>query len=101
MGMKTWALILIAAYAANQYLKKARQQHLETAATGDAPSGSSTEETRASRGKQALDADLPRGVERLRQTQPGGAFGGVASSRGDGNAHDDLLSPSPETSTPG
>ena len=100
MGMKTWVLILIAAYAANRYLRKMGQR-LEEAGAGGTLSGSSAGGTSASSGGQMLDADLPQGVERLRQTSPGSAFGGVASSRGDGNVHDDVLSPSSGTTLPG
>ena len=96
MGIKTWALVLGAAYAASQYMKKARQHRLEAGDTGGAGG-----ETRPSRLRQLLDADLPGSVERLRQTQPAGASGGVASSQGDGSSHEDLLSPSSQTTTPG
>jgi hypothetical protein len=98
MGMKTWVLILIAAYAANRYLRKMGQR-LEEAGAGGTLSGSSAGGTSASSGRQMLDQ--PQGVERLRQTSPGSAFGGLASSRGDGNVHDDVLSPSSGTTLPG
>ena len=100
MGMKTWVLILIAAYAANRYLKQMGQR-LEEAGVGGTLSSSSTGDASSSRSNQMLDAELPQGVERLRQTSPGSAFGGVASSRGDSSVHDDVLSPSSGTTLPG
>jgi hypothetical protein len=99
MGMKTWVMVLMGAFAINLYLKSSRQKGLGDAGTGRALEGESTDDEMA--GAITPAATGTGTVTRLREADKGGAFGGLGSSQGDGGSHDDLLTQSADEIKPG